>query len=96
MSKYKFDGKNLKLGGTTIANVSGNSIRSGSGSSTIGNISGDNIREKSGSKVLANVKGTDVRLGSGSSRIATFADIDKVLEGPGGTLKAALWFLCIR
>jgi hypothetical protein len=31
MSRYKFDGKTLKLGGTTIANVSGNNIRKGTG-----------------------------------------------------------------
>ena len=34
MAKYKFDGKYLKQGGTTIANVSGDRIRKGTGSSS--------------------------------------------------------------
>ncbi len=34
MGKFKFDGKYLKEGGRTIANVSGDRIRKGTGSST--------------------------------------------------------------
>lgn len=96
MSKYKFDGKTLKFGSTTIANVSGNNIRKGSGSSTQGNIRNDQIRMGSGSSVIANVKGKDIRQGSGSSKIGTLADVDKVIEGPGGITKAALWVLFVK
>jgi hypothetical protein len=96
MSKYKFDGKTLKYGGSTIANVSGNNIRKGSGSITEGNIRNDQIRKGSGSLVIANVKGKDIRQGSGSTKIGTLDDVDKVIEGPGGITKAALWVLFIR
>lgn len=96
MSKYKFDGRSLKLGSSTIANVSGNNIRKGSGSSTEGNIRNDQIRQGSGSSVIANVRGRDIRQGSGSSKIGTMDDVDKVIEGPGGITKAALWVLFVK
>lgn len=96
MSKYKFDGKTLKLGSTTIANVSGNSIRKGSGSNTEGNIKNDQIRMGLGSNVIANVKGRDIRQSSGSTKIGTMDDVDKVIEGPGGISKAALWVLFVK
>jgi single-stranded DNA-binding protein len=96
MSKYKFDGKMLKFGGSTIANVSGNNIRKGSGSSVEGNIKNDQIRKGSGSSVIANVSGRDIRQGTGSSKIGTMDDVDKVIEGPGGITKAALWILFVK
>jgi hypothetical protein len=96
MSKYKFDGRNLKFGSSTIANVSGNNIRKGSGSSTEGNIRNDQIRKGSGSNVIANVRGRDIRQGSGSSKIGTMDDVDKAIEGPGGITKAALWVLFVK
>lgn len=96
MSKYRFDGKTLKFGSRTIANVSGDRIRKGSGSSTEGNIRNDQIRQGSGSKVIANVRGRDIRQGSGSSKIGTMDDVDKAIEGPGGVTKAALWVLFVK
>lgn len=96
MADYKFDGKNLRYRGATIANVSGDKIRKGTGSSTVANIKDESIREGVGSKVIANVKGMDIRLGSGSTRIGTMKDIDKLIDGPGGVTKAALWFCFLR
>jgi hypothetical protein len=96
MSKYKFDGKNLKDGGKIIANISGNNIRNGSGGSVIGNIRGDSIRKGSGGTVLFNIKGDDIRTGSGGSKIATMKDVNNSIDGPGKVLKAALWLLCCR
>ncbi len=96
MSRYKFDGKYLKYGSKTIANVSGDNIRKGSGSITEANIRNDQIRKGSGSTVLANVRGRDIRQGSGSSKIGTMDDVDKAIEGPGGTTKAALWILYVK
>jgi len=96
MSKYRFDGRVLKFGGKTIANVSGNKIRKGTGSNTEANISGDKIRQGTGSNTLANVRGRDIRSGTGSTKIATMDDVDKAIDGPGGVTKAALWFLYVR
>jgi hypothetical protein len=93
---YKFDGKNLKFNGTTIANVQNNSIRKGSGSTTVANIKDDNVRQGSGSTTLINVKGQDIRLATGSTRIATMKDVDNDIDGPGGITKAALWFLFVK
>ena len=59
MAEYKFDGKYLKRGGTTIANVSGKYIRKGSGGSTIANVNGENIRQGSGGSTIAKMR--DVR-----------------------------------
>jgi len=96
MADYKFDGQRLKLRGTTIANVSGNNIRKGSGGSIVANIRDSNIRSGSGGSVLANVKGNDIRQGSGGSRIAKMKDVDAAIDGPGGVTKAAPWFMFIR
>ena len=93
---YKFDGKYLKHRGSTIGNVSGDRIRKGSGSTTVANISGDRIRKGSGSTTLCNVRGRDVREGSGSSKIATMDEIDKIIDGPGGVTKVALWYVFIK
>ena len=48
MADYKFDGQRLKLRGTTIANISGNNIRKGSGGSIVANIRDSKIRSGSG------------------------------------------------
>ena len=96
MSKLKFDGKNLKDGGTIIANISGNNIRRGNGSAIIGNISGNNIRQGNGSTILFNVAGDNIRQGNGSTIIAKMKDVDAEIDGPGKALKAALWVLCCR
>ena len=96
MAQYKFDGKNLKRGGTTIANVSGKYIRKGSGSSSVANISGNNVRQGSGSSTIMNVSGDYIRQGSGSSTIAKMNDVRKQIDGPGGVTLAALWYCFIR
>jgi len=96
MTKYKFDGTNLKDGSKTIANVKGNDIRKDTGATVIGNIKGDDIRQKTGATVLFNLKGDDIRQGTGASKIATMKDVDKVIDGPGKVVKAALWVLCCR
>ena len=96
MAQYKFDGKNLKRGVTTIANVSGKYIRKGSGSSSVANISGNNVRQGSGSSTIMNVSGDYIRQGSGSSTIAKMNDVRKQIDGPGGVTLAALWYCFIR
>jgi predicted amino acid racemase len=96
MGKFKFDGKYLKEGGRTIANVSGDRIRKGTGSSTVCNISGNKIRMGTGSSVLCNVSGDDIREGSGSSRIARMRDIRDQIDGPGGITLVALWYCFLR
>ena len=96
MSQYKFDGKYLKRGGTTIANVSGNNIRKGTGSTSVANIRGDNVRQGTGSTVIMNVKRDDIRQGSGSTKVARMKDVHKAIDGPGGVTLAALWYCFIR
>lgn len=96
MANYRFDGTTLKEGGKTIANVKGNDIREGAGGHVIGNIKGDAIRQGSGGTIIFNVKGDDIRQGSGGSRIGTMKEVDKAIDGPGKTVKAALWVLCCR
>jgi len=96
MAQYKFDGKYLKRGGTTIANVNGKYIRKGSGGSTVANISGDKVRKGSGGTTLINVRGDDIRQGSGGTRIAKMRDVRKDIDGPGGVTLAALWYCFIR
>jgi len=96
MASYKFDGKTLKSGGKTIANVSGMNIRKGSGGSVVANISGDKVREGSGGSVLFNLRGTDIRKGSGGSKLATMKDVEKSIDGHGGITLAALWYCFVR
>ena len=96
MAKYKFDGKKLKDGAKVIANVSGDKLREGSGSKVIANINGEQVRERSGSKVYFNVKGNDLREGTGSKKLATMKDVENAIEGPGKTIKAALWYCFLR
>lgn len=93
---YKFDGKKFKYRGKTLANVSGDRIREGTGSKTLANIRDNKVRKGTGSSTLFNVRGRDVREGTGSRRIAQLSDIDKKIDGPGGITKAALWYLFIR
>jgi hypothetical protein len=96
MTKYKFDGTALKDGSKVIANVKGNDLREGSGSTVLANVKDDNIRQGTGSTVLFNIKGDDIRQGTGSTKIATMKDVDKVIDGPGKVIKAALWVMCLR
>lgn len=96
MATYKFDGDKLKKGGQTLANVRGDKICRGSGSTTICNIRDDRICEGSGPSTAFNVRGDDIRKGSGGSRIATMRDVDKDIDGPGRTVKAALWLYIVR
>ncbi len=96
MSQLKFDGVRLKDGGSTIANVRGDKICSGSGSSVACNVRGDKICEGSGSSTAFNVRGDNICEGSGSSRIATMKDVDKAISGPGHVIKAALWVWFVR
>ena len=77
----KFDGKNLKDGSRTIANVRGDKIYEGS----------------SNSKCLANVRSGKLYEGPSNSRtLTTMKDIDKAIDGTGGTTKAALWIAKVR
>lgn len=96
MAKLKFDGTSLKDGAKTIANVSGNNIREGSGPKTVANINGNNIREGNGPKVMFNISGNDIRQGNSPSKIATMKDVDAQIEGPGKVVKAALWLYFCR
>ena len=61
MAQYKFDGKYLKRGGSTIANVNGRYIRKGSGGITVANINGDKVRQGSGGTTIMNVSGDNIR-----------------------------------
>lgn len=96
MTKYKFDGTALKDGGKTIANVKGNDIREGNGFTVRANVKDDNVRQGNGFTVLFNIKGDDIRQGDGFTKIATMKDVDKVIDGPGKVIKAALWLMFCR
>jgi hypothetical protein len=95
----KFDGKSLKDGSKTIANVRGDKIYEGSSNSKcLVNVRGDKIYEgSSNSNCLANVRSGKLYEGSGNSRtLTTMKDIDKAIDGTGGTTKAALWIAKVR
>ena len=95
----KFDGKNLKDGSRTIANVRGDKIYEGIvNSKCLVNVRGDKIYEGIGnSKCLANVRSGKLYEGIGNSRtLTTMKDIDKAIDGTGGTTKAALWIAKVR
>ncbi len=95
----KFDGSKLKDGSKVVANVRGDKVYDGSGSSkTLVNVRGDKIYASYGSsKCIANVRNRYLYEGSGSSKkITTMKDIDKAIDGPGGTIKAALWCAKVR
>lgn len=95
MSSYKFDGTLLKQSGRTIANVSGDRIREGSGSKVVANVRSNQIRQGSGGSVAFNVRGDNICQSSGSTRIATMKDVNRAIDGPGKVTKAALWlFFC--
>jgi hypothetical protein len=96
MSKFKFDGAQLKSGSKVIATVRGDRICEGAGSRVVATLRGNNICEGAGSKVLANIRGDNISLGSGASKIATIKDIDKIIDGPGRNIKVALWFYFCR
>lgn len=96
MAAYKFDGTVLKEGSKTIAHIKGNEIREGTGSKVLANIKDDQIRMGTGSSVMFNIRGDDIRQGTGSSKIATMKEVDKVIDGPGKNVKAALWLVCCR
>ena len=96
MAQYKFDGKKLKKGGKTIANVKGVHIRESNGVTVIGNISGSKIKKGKGGAVLFNVSGDNICKGGGGFKIATMKDVDKAIDGPGHMVKAALYVLCVR
>ena len=96
MASYKFDGTLLKQSGKTIANVSGDKIREGSGGKVVANVRNDQIRQGSGGTVVFNVRGDNVCQGSGSSRIATMKDVNNAIDGPGKVVKAALWLIFCR
>lgn len=96
MAKFKFDGTNLKDGLKVIANVKGNEIREGSGFKVIANVKDNKIHQGTGFTVIFNIQGDEIRQGSGFTKIATMKDVDSAIEGPGKTLKAALWLVCCR
>ena len=93
---FKIDGNRFKERGNTIATISGNKIREGSGGKTLLTLDGDRIREGSGGKTLATVRSGDLREGSGGRKLISMRDIDKKIDGPGGVSKAALWLYFIR
>ena len=79
----KFDGKNLKDGSKTVANVKNDRIYEG----------------HSTSKTLANVKGDRIYEGHSTSKtLGKMKDVDKAISGggSGGTTKAALWVAVVR
>ena len=92
----KFDGKKLKDGGKTLANVNGDRIREGNGTKTLLNVRDDKIREGNGTKTLFNLKKNDIREGSGTRKIADMDDVKDDIDGPGGVMLAALWVLFCR
>lgn len=93
---FKIDGNRFKESGRTIATISGNRIKKGSGGTTLMTIDGDKIRKGSGGQTLATLKGQDLREGTGGIKLASMRDIDKKIDGPGGVTKAALWLYFIR
>ena len=99
MASYKFDGSKLKSGAKIIANVYNDKIYEGSAhSKCLANIYNDKIYEGSAhSKCMANVYNGYIYEGSAHSRkIASLTDAQKAIDGPGGGVIAALWFVCVR
>jgi len=99
MSKYRFDGKRLKMGSKVLANVKGNRIYEKTGASKcLVNIRNDRIYEGSGASMcLANIRYEKIYEGSGMSRkLETIDGVRKIINGVGGITLAALWVACIK
>jgi hypothetical protein len=99
MAGLSFDGTKLKDGAKVIANVYKDKIYEGSGrSKCLANIYKDKIYQGSGrSKCMANVYKGKIYDGSGhSTKIAEVDDAKSVIDGPGSSIIAALWFICVR
>jgi len=97
--KLAYQGNKLKDGSKTIANFSGDKLRSGTGSTTLCNVNNDKVRKGTGSTTLCNVKNGDIRDGTGSSRKATVRDIKRNIKGSESLSDvniAAIWQIFIR
>ncbi len=97
--KYVFDGGKLteKNKTTTLASVRGNKIYAKTSSITTANIKGNKIFDKnSGTNVVANVRIGNLCTEGGSSKICKMKEIDNLIDGPKGAIKAALWFYFIN
>lgn len=93
---YKFDGKYFKHNGRTLATISGDSIKNGTGGITLATVRGDQIKKGTGGSTLLTIRGRDVREGTGGSKLIALDQVDKLIDGPGGATKAALWYLFIK
>jgi hypothetical protein len=94
--KYKFDGIKLKMGSKTIANVRGSKICKSTGTQAICNIRGDKVCEGTGTKAVFNLRGDKICEKTGARKICSLDDVNDYIEGPGGLIKAAMWFFFIR
>jgi hypothetical protein len=97
--KLTYQGNKLKDGSKTIANFSGDKLRSGTGSTTLCNVRNDKVRKGTGSATLCNVINGDIRDGTGSSRKARVKDIKRNIKGSESLADvyiAAIWQMFIR
>lgn len=90
MTRFKFDGKCLYNGSSKVAEVRGDGIYSGA--NKVGEVRRDHIYK--GASQIGEVRGDNVY--SHGSRIGSLSDAKKDIDGPGGTVLAALWILFVR
>ena len=92
----KFDGKNLKKGSTTLANLNNDKIYEGyNRSKTICNINNEKVYEGyNRSKTLCNVYNGKIYEGYNRSKtLTTIKDAQKLIQGNmNDTTLAAFWF----
>lgn len=94
MSKYKFDGKQLRdPSGNRLGEFDGKIVRDKAGT-RVGEVDGKIIRDKNGSR-MGEFDGINLRDSKGS-RVATLEDVKRDIDGIGGTTLAAMWLLFIR
>ena len=96
----KFDGRYLKDGGKTLANVYRDALKEGSssGGKTLGNLYRDIVKEgsSSGGKSLCNISRGDIKEGSssGGRKLISLKDAAKKIgsSGQGPTVALVWWF----
>ena len=94
MADYKFDGTTLRSrSGSRVGTIQGDTIRAANGSRA-GTIKGDEIRDSSGRRI-GKFDGDCVRDETNRS-VLKDRDLDRIIDGPGGCSKAAMWLLFVR
>ena len=93
MANYKFDGENLKLNGRRMARINRDRILDDKGRSA-GRFKDEKIYDAKG-RSAGRFDGRYLFDGKGR-RIADRRQIEKDIDGNGGTSLAALWLLFVR